>query len=125
MLRTQMRETGSATNTEQHPTSQERLKYRHSSIPQSQNWISAALSILPSVHLLIRSTGSSGNVQTLLSWPSGSPYTTACRPDPGIQTRCLTEGINHPCTTGQDALSPPDLEWVPVPSATADTGVSM
>lgn len=87
--------------------------------------ISAALSILPSVHLLIRSTGRSGNVQTLLSWPSGSPYTTACHPDPGIQTRCLTEGINHPCTTGQDALSPPHLEWVPVPSATADTGVSM
>lgn len=55
--------------------------------------ISADLSSLPSVHLLIRPTGSSRNVQLA----ERSPYTTACHPDPEIQTRRLTEGINHPC----------------------------
>lgn len=60
---------------------------------------SADLSRLPSVHLLIRSTGCSGNVQTLLSaqLAERSPYTTACQPDPEIQTHCLTKGINHLC----------------------------
>lgn len=61
--------------------------------------ISADLSRLPSVHLLFRPTGSSSNIQTLLTaqLAERSPYTTACHPDPEIQTRRLTEGINYPC----------------------------
>ncbi len=81
-----------------------------------------------SVHLLIRSTEALAMSRhySALSWPSGSPYTTACHPDPGIQTRCLTEGINHPCLhnwPGRPLSTRPGA--VPVPSATADTGISM
>lgn len=52
-----------------------------------------------SVHLFIRSTEGSISSQMihtalLAEWSS---YTTACHPDHGIQTRCLTEGINHLC----------------------------